>query len=163
MDKKLAEKLNEQIRNEIYSAYLYLSMAAYFEHEGWSGFSNWMKVQAKEELGHALKFFEFLADRQERIILKDIPQPIVEFKSALDVFEKTLEHEKKVTSLINDLYSLAGEVNDNPAQVFLAWFITEQVEEEKNASEIVSKLKKIEPNSGAFFMLDKVLGERTSS
>jgi ferritin len=160
MDKKLAGELNEQIKNEIYSAYLYLSMSAYFEYEGLAGFSNWMRKQTKEEFEHAMKFFEFLSDRGERIILKEIPQPPVEFKSAVDVFDKTLEHEKKVTQMINDLYSLAKQVNDNPAVVFLEWFITEQVEEEKNAGDILGKLKKVSPDSGAFFMLDKVLGER---
>ncbi len=107
-----------------------------------------------------MKFFQFLSDRGERVALKEIPKPPFEFKSALDVFEKTLEHEKKVTQMINNLYSLAKEVNDNAAQIFLQWFITEQVEEEKNASDILTKLKRITPDSGGFFMLNRALGEK---
>ena len=160
MEKILRDRLNDQIEKEIYSAYLYLSMAAYFEYEGWKGFSHWMKKQAQEEVGHAMKLFEFLNDRGERVILKEIPQPPVEFNSPVEVFEKVLEHEKKITGWINELYSLAKEVGDNPTVVFLEWFITEQVEEERNATEILTKLRKIKPDSGVFFMLDKVLGER---
>ncbi len=160
MEKILRDRLNDQIEKEIYSAYLYLSMAAYFEYEGWKGFSHWMKKQAQEEVGHAMKLFEFLNDRGERVILKEIPQPPAEFNSPVEVFEKVLEHEKKITGWINELYSLAKEVGDNPTVVFLEWFITEQVEEERNAAEILTKLRKIKPDSGVFFMLDKVLGER---
>lgn len=161
MDKRLAEKLNEQIKNEMYSAYLYLSMSAYFEYEGWQGFGKWMKLQAKEEMEHAMKIFDYLSERNQRIILQAIPQPPYEFSSSQDIFEKVLEHEKKITKTIHDLYNLAKELGDLPTQVFLQWFINEQVEEEKNALDILSKLKIIEPNSGAFFMLDKVLGERS--
>lgn len=160
MDNKLAAKLNEQVKNELYSAYLYLAMAAYFESENWQGFARWMKMQAKEETEHAMKIFDYLCDRGERVVLEAIEKPPVEFASAVEAFEKTLEHEKKVTAMIDGLYKTAQDCNDNATQVFLSWFIQEQVEEEKNAADILDKLQKIKPDSGAMFMLDKVLGER---
>jgi ferritin len=160
MNKKLQEAFNDQIKNELYSAYLYLSMAAYAESVNLEGLSHWMKTQAKEEQGHAMKMFDFLSDRGARVILEAIPQPTSKFASAKEVFEKTLEHEQKVTSLINSLYDLSNKVNDAAASIFLQWFITEQVEEEKNATVILEKLKIIKPDSAAMLMLDKELGKR---
>ena len=160
MDKKLQDAINEQIKNELYSAYLYLSMAAYFESENLGGFANWMKKQAKEEQEHAMKFFEFLNDRGARVVLKKIDQPPVNFSSPKDVFKETLEHEKKVTSLINKLYALAEKLKDNSAIVLLHWYITEQVEEEKNATTILEKLKMLRPSSAELLMLDAELGKR---
>lgn len=160
MEKKLQDALNEQVKNELYSAYLYLSMAAYCESENLPGLAHWMKIQAKEETGHGMKIFEFLVDRGIRVILKAIPQPTIDFSSPQDVFEKTLEHEKKVTGLINKLYGTSKQAEDNAAQVFLQWFITEQVEEEKNATHILEMLKAIKPRSAAMIMLDKELAKR---
>lgn len=160
MNKKLQDALNEQIKNELYSAYLYLSMAAYCESENLPGFAHWMKVQAKEETGHGMKIFEFLTDRGVRVVLQAIPQPKADFASPQDVFEKTLEHEQKVTGLINQLYETAEETKDNTAQVFLHWFISEQVEEEKNATHILEMLKAVKPKSAGMIMLDKELGKR---
>ena len=119
MDKKLRDAVNEQIKNELYSAYMYLSMAAYFDGANLEGFAHWMKVQAKEEYGHAMKLYEHLIDRGEKVLLKAIDQPPVDFSSPLDAFEKTLAHEKKVTKMIDALYALSGKLNDNAALIML--------------------------------------------
>lgn len=160
MDKKLVKAINEQIKNELYSAYLYLSMAAYFESTNLSGFAHWMKIQAKEEYGHAMKFYGFLNDRNERVILQAIDQPPYDFNSVQEVFEKTLAHEKEVTAMINDLYDLAQKVSDNATMVFLHWYITEQVEEENNAVVILDKIKAIKSEPAGLMMLDSILGKR---
>jgi ferritin len=160
MDKKLEKAFNDQIKNELYSAYLYLSMAAYFEAHNLPGFGHWMKVQFKEETSHGMKMFEFLNDRGVKVELQSIPQPPTEFKSALEIFEETLKHEKKVTALINALYDVAAKVDDKAAQVFLQWFINEQVEEEKNAQQIVDTLRAIKAEGPALIMLDRELARR---
>lgn len=160
MDKKLVDAFNKQLNSELYSAYLYLSMVSYFESINLDGFSKWMKLQAKEEFSHAMKIFEFLNDRGQRAVLSAVAKPPAEFSSPQDAFKKTLEHEKKVTALIEELYTLAKKVDDNSAAVMLQWFITEQVEEEKNASTILEKLKLIKLGSEALFMFDAVMGKR---
>ena len=160
MDKKLQKAFNDQIKNELYSAYIYLAMAAYFEAKNLTGFAHWMKVQYKEEVNHAMKMFEFLNDRGVKVLLQAIPQPVLEYTSTLEVFEETLKHEKKVTSLINALYDLTKEINDRASSVFLQWFISEQVEEEKNASYIIETLKMIKPEGPALIMLDRELAKR---
>ncbi|MBM3254900.1 MAG: ferritin [Candidatus Omnitrophica bacterium] len=160
MDKKLEKAFNEQIKNELYSAYLYLAMAAYCESKNLAGFAHWLKVQAKEEQSHAMKLFDFLIDRGVRVVLQAIAQPPLDFSSAADVFEKTLEHEKKVTALIDKLYMLSRELKDNPAAIFLQWFVSEQVEEEKNAAQILDTIKVIKPDSAALIMLDRELAKR---
>jgi len=160
MDKKLQKAFNDQIKNELYSAYLYLSMAAYFEAGNLPGFAHWMKVQFKEETNHGMKMFEFLNDRGVRVELQAIPEPQLDFKNALEVFEETLKHEKKVTALINALYDVAAKADDKAAQVFLQWFINEQVEEEKNATQIIQTLKSIKPEGAALIMLDRELAKR---
>jgi ferritin len=160
MDKKLVKAFNEQMKNEFYSSYLYLAMAAYFESINLEGFAHWMKVQAKEELAHGMKFFEFLNDRGERTVLEAIPKPPANFASAKAVFEETLKHEKKVTGLINKLYEASTKAKDNAAAIFLQWFISEQVEEEKSASSILEKLKIIKPGSGTLLVFDQALGKR---
>jgi ferritin len=161
MNKKLEAAFNEQIKHELYSSYLYLAMAAHFEAKSLTGFAHWMKVQAKEENTHAMKMFEFLNDRGVRVVLQAIPQPPAEYGNPLSIFEKVLEHEKKVTALIDKLYAIAGEVKDNAAGVFLQWFITEQVEEEKNATYIIDTLTMIKPEAQpALIMLDRELAKR---
>ena len=160
MDNKLQDLMQEQIGHEYYSSYLYLQMASYFESENLDGFATWMKTQAREEREHGDKMYEFLQDRGVRVILRAIPQPPSDFSSPLDVFEKTYEHERKVTSLINGIADQADKVNDRPTKVFIQWFITEQVEEEKNDTRIIELLKKIKPDSGALFQLDHRLGKR---
>lgn len=160
MDKKLQKAFNDQIKHELYSAHIYLAMAAYFEAKSLSGFAHWMKVQYKEEVAHAMKMFEFLNDRGVKVLLQAIPQPALEYTSTLEVFEETLKHEKKVTSLINALYDLAKEIKDSASSVFLQWFISEQVEEEKNASYIIETLKMTKPEGPALIMLDRELAKR---
>jgi len=160
LSKKLEEALNEQIKNELYSAYLYLAMAAQCEAQNLNGFAHWLKVQAKEEISHGMKIYDFVNDRGGRVILRAIEQPPVEFGTPLDMFKKVLEHEQKVTSMINQLYQLAKDENDYPAQVMLQWFIDEQVEEEKNASYILGILNYTEGKGQGLLMLDRELGKR---
>ncbi len=160
MDRKLQDAFNEQIKNELYSAYLYLSMGTYFDAAGLKGFGRWMKGQAKEEYSHAMKLYEHLDDRGVRVFLKAIDQPTVKFSCALEVFEETLAHEKKVTKMIEDLYSMALKLNDAAASIALQWFVKEQVEEESTASGIVERLKMVKEKSEAMFMLDNELGKR---
>ena len=160
MDKQLEKLIQDQIKNEWYSAYLYTSMAAWFESENLEGFAHWMYKQAAEETEHGKKMFEFLIDRGVKIVLQAIPQPPADFPSAVGIFEQSLEHEKKVTALINGIADQADKVNDHPTKVFIQWFITEQVEEEKNASQILDLLKKIPPNSAGIYQLDHRLLKR---
>jgi len=160
MDKQLEKLFQDQIKNEWYSAYLYLSMSAYFEAANFGGFAHWMYKQAGEEQVHGKKMFDFLIDRGVKVVLQAIPQPPADFASPAAVFEMSSEHEQKVTALINGIADQADKVNDHPAKVFIQWFITEQVEEEKNASRILDLLKKIPPNSAGIFQLDHQLGKR---
>jgi len=158
--KKMLDALNEQINAELYSAYMYQAMAAQFEADNLRGFAHWMDVQAKEEQIHARKIYEFLVDRGGRVVLKAITAPPAEWKSALAVFEESYAHEQKVTGLINRLVDLARAENDHAAEIFLAWFVTEQVEEEANASQIVEKLKMIKEQPQGLLMLDAQLAGR---
>lgn len=160
LKKAVQDAINDQIGNEVYSAFLYLSMSGYFESVNLPGFARWMRVQYGEELEHALKFFDFVNDREGRVVLKAIGQPPSDFQSPLDAFQQALEHEREVTGMINQLYALALKENDYPAQVLLQWFISEQVEEEKNASNIVEQLKMIGNNGSALLILDRELGAR---
>ncbi len=160
MDKKVHEAMNEQIKHELYSAYFYLSMSAYCDAANLPGFAKWLKVQANEEQEHAMKFYEHLLDRGEKVVLKAIEQPPVEFASVKDIFTKVYEHEKLVTSLINGIYTKAYEAKDVASQIFLQWFINEQVEEEKHSSSILDMVQKVEGSVGALFQLDHVMGER---
>jgi ferritin len=160
ISKILVDEMNEQIMHEFYSAYFYLSMSAYAESANWQGFAAWLKVQAGEEQGHAMKFYEHIHDRGGRVMLKAIPQPPTEFKSLLDVFKQVYEHEQKVTARINTIYAAALKENDYASQVFLQWFINEQVEEEKSAVQIVDALTKIGESTNGLFALDHRLGKR---
>ena len=160
INKKVEAAFNKQIVAETYSAYLYLSMAAYFEAANFEGFAHWMFKQAAEEQAHGKKMFDFLLDRGVKVVLQAIPQPPTDFATPLEIFEKSLEHEQKVTGLINAIADCADKVNDHPSKVFIQWFISEQVEEEKNASRILDILKKIPPNSAGIFQLDHQLAKR---
>ena len=160
LNHKLQTALNEQIKNELYSAYIYLSMSAYFESINLPGFANWMRKQSQEEVNHAMKIFDFIHERGGRVELQAIDQPPVSFESPLKVFEMALEHEKKVTAMIHDLYKLAEEEKDYPTQVMLHWFIDEQVEEEKSASDLVEQLKRIGDDGVGLLLLDQKLGDR---
>jgi ferritin len=160
LGKTLQDAMNEQIKNELYSAYLYLSMSAYCEAANLPGFAHWMRMQAEEEVSHAMKFYQFIHERGGRVVLQAIDQPPVEFQSPLNAFEQTLEHEQKVTAMIHDLYTLAVQEKDYASQAFLQWFVTEQVEEEDSATQIVETLKMIGDKGHALLMLDRELGRR---
>ena len=160
LSKSMQDAINEQIKQELYSAYLYLSMGAHCESVNLPGVAHWMKVQYQEETGHAMKFFDYVFDRGGRVVLQGIEKPPAEFRSVTEVFEKTLEHERKVTGLINQLYSLAVKENDYASQEFLHWFIKEQVEEEKNATQILEQLKMIGEKGSGIIMLDRHLASR---
>jgi ferritin len=160
LSKKMQDAINEQIKNELYSGYLYLAMAAYAEEQNLSGFAHWMKLQCQEEVEHATKFFDYIVERGGRVELRAIDQPPVEFESPVALFEETLAHEKKVTALIHDLYELALEEKDYASQVFLQWYVEEQVEEEANASEILETLKMSGAQGQALTMMDRALANR---
>jgi len=160
MDKKLLEEMNLQINKEMYSGYLYLAMAAHFESETLPGFSHWMTMQAGEELEHAMKFFNFLNEIGERVELDAIEKPDSGFDDPIKVFEQVLEHEKYITSRIHLLYNLAVEKNDYPTQMFLQWFVNEQVEEEANATAILEMLKIGGAKGNALLMIDRQLAAR---
>jgi len=160
MNKTVQDAMNEQINKELYSAYLYLSMAAYFEDKNLPGFAHWMRVQEAEEREHAMKFYDFILERGGRVTLKAIDAPKTEWSSTLEVAEEVAAHEAKVTASIYALYEAALKEKDYPTQVMLQWFITEQVEEEKNSADIVASLKLIEAQRTAVLMLDHQLGKR---
>ncbi len=157
---KMQQALNEQFHNEMYSAYLYLAMAADLEAQNLPGFATWMRKQSQEEIEHAMKFYQHIYDRGGRVTLEALPKPPAEFGSPLAAFQKALEHEKSITQHIETLYELALEEKDYPAQVMLQWFIEEQVEEEKTAVEIIEKLKMVGKHPPALLMMDHQLGER---
>ena len=154
------DAINEQIKNELYSAYLYLAMAAHFEASNLPGIGKWMRMQSNEEVIHAMKFFDYVNDRGGRVTLKGIDQPQSEWSSPLVAFEQVLEHEQKVTGMINNLYAVATKENDYPTQVLLHWYINEQVEEEKNATTIAEQLRMIGDHPNALLLLDHRLGAR---
>lgn len=160
MDKKLYEVMNEQVTKEFFSAYLYLSMAAYLENKGLSGMANWMKMQSQEEIFHGMKIFNYLNDRGEAVVLDAFEKPQTNFKSVRDVFEGALAHEQKVTASCNNVYSVALEVKDHAAVGFMQWFVDEQVEEESSVHDVLTKLNFIKEDSTGMLMLDKELGAR---
>jgi ferritin len=160
LSKKMEAALNGQINAELFSSYLYIAMAAYFESINMSGMAQWMKVQAKEEEVHAHKFFGYIVERGSRVKLEAVAAPTFEWASPLAVFEAAYAHEVMVTGLINDLAKLAQEEQDTATKIFLQWFITEQVEEEKSADEVVQKLKMIKDAPQGLLMLDSILGRR---
>jgi len=160
ISKNVVEALNNQINHELASGYLYLSMASYADSINFGGFAHWLKLQAKEEFEHAMKIYDYLNDCGEKVELKGIEQPETKFNSLKEVFEKVLAHEKKVTSLINKLYELAVKENDYATQIKMQWFVSEQIEEEKNASDILEQLKNIGDHYGSLIMLDRHLASR---
>jgi len=160
MNKKVNDAINKQIGAESYSAFLYLSMSAYCESNGFKGMANWLKVQYQEELTHALKFYQFLLDRGGQVELPALAKPTTGFKSPQEVFEMAYEHEQKVTKMIHDLYELAREEKDYAFEQFLHWFIDEQVEEEANSSEIAENLKKVANDGKGLLLIDQQLAGR---
>lgn len=153
-------ELNKQLNVELYSGYLYLSMAAYFENSNYTGFAHWAKLQVKEEQEHGLKFFDYLLERGHEVKLDAIEKPKNTWESPLEAFSDALNHERKVTTSINNLVKLSKQKDDYATEVFLQWFVTEQVEEEANVSEIVEKIKMIKNHPGGLFMLDHRLSKR---
>ncbi|TIH14828.1 ferritin [Marinifilum sp. JC120] len=161
MSNKVLEKaLNEQLNAELYSAYLYLSMSAYFSDLGLDGFANWMRVQAKEEQFHAMKFYDYINERGGRVVFPAIEAPKTEWDSPLACIEAVLEHEKHVTSLINNLVNLAIDERDHATNIFLQWFVTEQVEEEDSVNAVLNKLRLLNGEGNGMFILDKELSTR---
>ncbi len=156
----VTDAINEQIKHEFYSAYVYLSMSAYFEYSNLLGFAKWMRAQAREEVTHGMKLFDFINDRGGRVMLQPIGGPPIDFASPLEVFEQSLKHEQSVTGMINNLYEIAAQAHDFATQVALQWFITEQVEEENTAATIVEQLRMIGNDRSAMLMLDRELGAR---
>jgi len=160
LSKKMEEALNEQINKEMYSAYLYMSMSAHSTNAGLPGFANWFMVQYKEEMEHAMKIYDYVNDQGGRVKLKTIEEPLSTFTDAMDMFQKTLKHEQFITKSINELVDLAIQEKDYATQIFLQWFVTEQIEEEGNDNDIISKLKLAGDKGNELFMIDKELGAR---
>ena len=160
IDKRLQDAMNEQIKHEMESAYLYLSMATYFNSESFPGMAQWMRVQAQEELSHALRFLDHVEERSGRVELLALSKPQRDWASPLEAFEAAYEHEKFITAKIDDLMSLAREVKDNAAAVMLQWFVTEQVEEEATAQGVVDMLRRIGDSGHGLVMIDRELGGR---
>jgi len=157
---KMQDAMNEQIKWELYSAYLYMAMSAYYVSENLMGFANWMRVQAQEETVHALKFYDFINERGGRVELRAVDAPPRDWDSPLAVFQDAYDHERIVTGRIGDLVDLARGERDHASEIFLQWFVTEQVEEEASADEVIQQLKRVQDNSSALFMLDRELAQR---
>ena len=160
VNEKMEAALNAQLNAEVYSGYLYLSMAAYFEDIDLAGFANWMRVQAEEELEHGMKFYDYLIRRGASVTLEAIEKPQTEWESPLAVFEHVLSHEKMVTGLINDLVDLAIQERDHATNNFLQWFVEEQVEEEENAMEMLAKVKLAGDDNSIIYTLNEEFATR---
>ncbi|MEA3240520.1 MAG: ferritin [Pseudomonadota bacterium] len=161
LKERIEKALNDQVNAEMFSAYLYLSMSASFSAMNFSGFAQWMKVQASEEMVHAMKIYDFIIERGGRVTLTRIDSPETVWESPLAAFEAAYKHEQYITGRINDLVDIAIEEKDHASNIFLQWFVTEQVEEEASADEIVQKLKLVGSQGNAIFMLDRELGARS--
>jgi len=160
LKKKILKTLNDQINAEMFSSYLYLSMESYFQSISLKGFAAWMRVQAQEEMMHAMKFYDFVNERGGKVTLEAIAKPETTWATPLAAFEAVLKHEEHVTSLINNLVDLAISEKDHASNNFLQWFVAEQVEEEASVTEVVEKLKLIQDNPSGLFMVDAELGKR---
>jgi ferritin len=160
---EMAAALNEQINREMYSAYLYMSMSAYSNKSGLKGFANWFMVQYHEEMFHAMKLYEYVQRQGEDVKLESLATPPASFESALDMFTQTLTHERYITQSINDLMDLAQSLKDHATQIFLEWYVTEQVEEEENDNDIIQQLNLIGNNPHGLLMLDRDLSSRMTT
>jgi ferritin len=163
MNEKIEKAFNAQVNAEFYSAYLYLAMASHFAVQNLEGMATWMRIQVDEERLHAHKFVDFIIDRGGRVVLEQIDKPKTEWSSPLEAFRDALKHEQLVTQKINTLLELATKENDHAAATFLQWFVTEQVEEEKNVHLIISKLEFIKDNPTGLLLIDQQLGQRTAA
>ena len=160
LSNKMEKALNEQVNAEMYSAYLYLSMSAYFEDQNLSGFANWMHVQAQEEMTHAMKIYRYIHDRGGSVELEQIDKPQIKWDSAQKVLEDVYSHEQKVTEMIHNLVNLAREEKDHGTDNMLQWFVSEQVEEETNADELLNQVKMVKGQPQGLLMLDRELKQR---
>ena len=160
LDKKVSQLLNEQIVKEFYSAYLYLDFSVFYEAEGLDGFANWYMIQAQEERDHAMLFLKYLQENGEKVSLDVIGKPDKELKSLMDPLKAGLEHERYVTSLINDIYAAAYDVKDFRTMQFLDWFVKEQMEEEKNADDMIKKMELFGNDSKGLYSLDSEYAAR---
>ncbi|MBE6590503.1 MAG: ferritin [Ruminococcaceae bacterium] len=160
MNAKVHELLNQQINKEFYSAYLYLDFSNYFEDVGLDGFANWYKIQAQEERDHAMLFYQYLQNENQKVTLEAIPKPDKELNCHMDVLNAGLEHEKYVTSLINDIYAAAYEEKDFRTMQFLDWFVKEQGEEETNANDLITKMELFGSDPKSLYMLNQELAAR---
>lgn len=163
LPKVMEAALNNQVKHELESAYNYLAMSAYCENKEYVGFAHWLRLQAKEEVEHALKFFDFITDRGGRAALQAISQPKAEFETLVELFEGVQQAEARVTGLINELYELAVKERDLASLPLLQWFITEQVGEEKSAAETLTLVTRAGNDTAALLQLDKRLGERSGT
>jgi len=161
--KRMQDAMNEQIKHELESAYLYLSMVAYFRAEGLDGMAGWMEAQTQEEVAHAIRFFNHINERGGRVELKELSRPEKEWDSPLAAFEAAYEHERFITGTINDLVKIAEEEGDNPAKIMLQWFVSEQVEEEDSTKKVVDLLKRIGESGHGLIMVDRELGGRKAA
>lgn len=161
ISENLTKGMSQQVVAEFYSAYLYLSMSAYFDSIGLQGFAGWMKIQAREELSHGEKFFDYIAERDSQVKLDTIEAPPAQWNNPLAAFEAAYDHEQKVTAMINRLVGIARGENDYASEGFLQWFVDEQVEEESTAKSIVDQLRLVGDNPQALLMIDRELGQRT--
>jgi len=157
---KMQAALNNQLNAELHSAYIYLSMSAYFEDKNLRGFANWMRVQAQEEMFHSMKFYNFILERRGRVLLQPIAAVPTDWASPMEVFQEALKHEQKITGLIHNLVDLALQEHDHPANSFLQWFVDEQVEEEANADAVVQQLTLAANSGAALLMLDREMAAR---
>lgn len=163
VDPTLQDAINRHINAELYSSYLYLSMSTYCESIDLPGFARWMRIQSEEEYTHAMKFVDYLQDRDSRVALLPIEQPPVEFDSVEDVMRQTLAHEQHVSQLINGLYGVAVSANDYASQIMLQWFVSEQVEEEKTARDVIAALDMVRGRPDALLLLDREMGARPAA
>lgn len=162
MNAAVQDAFNEQIKNELSSGYLYLSMSAHFDHENFPGFAHWMRLQAQEELAHAMRLFDYVLRRGGRVELRAVEAPTTDFGGPLSLFESVLEHERAVTVMIHGLFELSGKASDWAAQQELQWFIAEQVEEEDNASTALNQVRMAGEDQAALLMLDQQFGSRAA-
>ena len=163
ISKKMEDALNKQLNRELFSSYLYLSMASYFESLNLTGMAHWMKLQSEEEHVHSMKFFDFIQKIGGRVILEQIDKPQTEWESPKRAFEDALAHEEFITKNINELTDLAIEERDHSTKTFLQWYVDEQVEEEATTNDIVQKFNLIEDSKSGLYMLDRELGTRVLS
>jgi ferritin len=162
LNENVQKALNKQLNAELYSSYLYLAMAAYFESENLNGFAHWMKVQSREEYEHGLKIYEYIHQRNGRVVLEKIDAPAESWKTIINLFEEVFEHEQKVSESINNIVELTLKEKDYATNNFLQWFVSEQVEEEATSLYILDRVKLVGDNRNGIFLLDREMGQRAA-